>query len=134
MILLVPFCPYHFVRTILSISFCLYSFIHYGDLYSASSRLLLRSATDPCTVKKMSFEAGVECVRKNTFCPYHFVCIPFCPYHFVCTPFCPYHFVCIPFSPYPFDCIPFCPYHFVCIPFSPYNFVRCHFFLEQLQL
>src|SRR6218665_1329657 len=28
------------------------SFIHYGDLYSASSRLLLRSAPDPCTAKK----------------------------------------------------------------------------------
>ena len=41
------------------------SFIHYGDLYSASSRLLLRSAPDPCTAKKKSFEARVECVRKN---------------------------------------------------------------------
>src|SRR6218665_2687002 len=41
------------------------AFIHYGDLYSASSRLLLRSAPDPCTAKKTSFEAGVECVRKN---------------------------------------------------------------------
>ena len=40
-------------------------FIHYGDLYSASSRLLLRSAPDPCTAKKKSFEARVECVRKN---------------------------------------------------------------------
>src|SRR6218665_1086504 len=43
----------------------IHSFIHYGDLYSASSRLLLRSAPDPCTAKKKSFEAGVECVRKN---------------------------------------------------------------------
>jgi len=41
------------------------SFIHYGDLYSASSRLLLRSAPDPFTAKKKSFEARVECVRKN---------------------------------------------------------------------
>src|SRR6218665_3992435 len=40
-------------------------FIHYGDLYSASSRLLLRSAPYPCTAKKKSFEARVECVRKN---------------------------------------------------------------------
>src|SRR6218665_1083831 len=32
------------------------SFIHYGDLYSAPSRLLLRSAPDPCTAKKKSFE------------------------------------------------------------------------------
>src|SRR6218665_1266155 len=40
-------------------------FIHYGDLYSASSRLLLRSAPDPCTAKKKSFKARVECVRKN---------------------------------------------------------------------
>jgi len=32
-----------------------YSFIHYGDLYSASTRLLLRSAPDPCTAKKNSF-------------------------------------------------------------------------------
>src|SRR6218665_1014419 len=41
------------------------SFIHYGDLYSAPSRLLLRSAPDPCTAKKKSFETRVECVRKN---------------------------------------------------------------------
>ena len=41
-----------------------HSFIHYGDLYIASSRLLLRSS-DPCTAKKKSFEPGVECVRKN---------------------------------------------------------------------
>src|SRR6218665_1356865 len=42
----------------------IHSFIHYGDLYSAPSRLLLRSAPDPCTAKK-SFEARAECVRKN---------------------------------------------------------------------
>src|SRR6218665_3237299 len=41
------------------------SFIHYGDLYSAHSRLLLRSAPDPCTAKEKSFEARVKCVRKN---------------------------------------------------------------------
>src|SRR6218665_1769629 len=41
------------------------SVIHYGDLYRAPSRLLLRSAPDPCTAKKKSFEARVECVRKN---------------------------------------------------------------------
>src|SRR6218665_410857 len=41
------------------------SFIHYGDLYSAPSRLLLRSAPDPCTAKEKSFEARVKCVRKN---------------------------------------------------------------------
>jgi len=43
----------------------IYSFIHYGELYSAPSRLLLRSAPDPCTAKKKSFETRVECVRKN---------------------------------------------------------------------
>src|SRR6218665_1698481 len=42
-----------------------HSFIHYGDLYSAPSRLLLRSDPDPCTAKKKSFETRVECVRKN---------------------------------------------------------------------
>src|SRR6218665_2746893 len=42
-----------------------YSFIQYGDLYSAPSRLLLRSAPDPCTAKKKTFETRVECVRKN---------------------------------------------------------------------
>src|SRR6218665_1510037 len=42
-----------------------HSFIHYGDLYSAPSRLLLRSAPDPCTAKKKSFETRVECVRKS---------------------------------------------------------------------
>src|SRR6218665_1616358 len=40
-------------------------FIRYGDLYSASSRLLLRSAPKPCTAKKKSFEAIVKCVRTN---------------------------------------------------------------------
>ena len=39
--------------------------IHYEDLYSASSRLLLRSAPNPCTCKRNSFLAGVECVGKN---------------------------------------------------------------------
>src|SRR6218665_1955327 len=43
----------------------IHSFIHYGDLYSAPSRLLLRSAPNPCTAKKKSFETRVECVRKN---------------------------------------------------------------------
>src|SRR6218665_479915 len=42
-----------------------HSFIHYGDLYSAPSRLLLRSAPDPCTAKKKSFETRVECVRES---------------------------------------------------------------------
>jgi len=37
--------------------------IHYGELCSASSRLLLRSAPDPCTAIKESFEAREECVR-----------------------------------------------------------------------
>src|SRR6218665_27257 len=32
-------------------------FIHYGDLYSAPSRLLLRSAPDPCTAKEKSFDS-----------------------------------------------------------------------------
>src|SRR6218665_3475591 len=41
------------------------SFIHYGDLYSAPSRLLRRSAPDHCTAKEKSFEARVKCVRKN---------------------------------------------------------------------
>src|SRR6218665_1926543 len=45
--------------------FLKYLFIHYGDLYSAPSMLLLRSAPDPCTAKKKSFETRVECVRKN---------------------------------------------------------------------
>jgi len=31
------------------------SFIHYGNLYSTSSRLLRRSATNPCTAKKKQF-------------------------------------------------------------------------------
>ena len=43
----------------------IHSFIHYEDLYSASSRLLLRSAPDPCTAKKKSVEARVEYVRKK---------------------------------------------------------------------
>src|SRR6218665_1309382 len=43
----------------------IHSFSHYGDLYSAPSRLLLRSAPDPCTAKKKGFETRVECIRKN---------------------------------------------------------------------
>src|SRR6218665_2475782 len=43
----------------------IHSFIHYGDLYSACSRLLLRSAPNPSTAKKNSFEARVECVGKS---------------------------------------------------------------------
>ena len=39
------------------------SFTHYGDVYSAPSRLLLRSAPDPFTAKEKSFEARVKCVR-----------------------------------------------------------------------
>src|SRR6218665_3028047 len=35
------------------------------NLYSASSRLLLRSAPDPSTAKKSSFKGRVECVRVN---------------------------------------------------------------------
>jgi len=47
------------------LSIVIHSFIHYEDLYSASSRLLLRSAPDPCMAKKKSFEARVGCVSKN---------------------------------------------------------------------
>src|SRR6218665_1496030 len=45
---------------ILRFLYALIPFIHYGDLYSAPSRLLLRSAPDPCTAKKKSFETRVE--------------------------------------------------------------------------
>src|SRR6218665_573376 len=38
----------------------LHSFIHYMNLYSASSRLLLRSAPDSSTAKKSSFKARVN--------------------------------------------------------------------------
>ena len=47
------------------VSSFIHLFIHYEDLYSASSRLLLRSAPDPYTAKKKSFGARVKCVRKN---------------------------------------------------------------------
>ena len=43
----------------------MYVFIHYEYLYSASSRLLLRSTPNPCTAKKNSFQFRVECVGKN---------------------------------------------------------------------
>jgi len=45
-------------------------FIHYGNLYSASSRLLglVRSASDPCTAKEKSVEAGVE-LHTNDYMP-----------------------------------------------------------------
>src|SRR6218665_1936826 len=41
------------------------SFNHYMNLYSASSRLLLRSTPDSSTAKKSSFKARVEYVRVN---------------------------------------------------------------------
>ena len=41
------------------------SFIHCADLYCASSRLLLRSAPDPGTAKRNSFQDRVECVTMN---------------------------------------------------------------------
>jgi len=43
----------------------IHSFIHYGDSYSASWRFLLRSAPDPCTAKKNSFQYRVACMRQN---------------------------------------------------------------------
>src|SRR6218665_4224855 len=49
------------LKTVLIHSFI----IHYGDFYSASSRLLFRSAPEPCTAKNKSFQARVECVGKN---------------------------------------------------------------------
>ena|SRR6218665_1543381 len=42
-----------------------HSFIRHIDLYSAFLMLLLRSTPDPCTAKKNSFQARVECVRMN---------------------------------------------------------------------
>src|SRR6218665_471058 len=64
---------YIYLNTYMYICIYIHSFIHYGDLYSASSRLLLRNAPDPCTAKKNSFEAGVveararksKCVNKD---------------------------------------------------------------------
>src|SRR6218665_1924710 len=41
------------------------TFIHYVDLYSASSRLLIRSAPDSSMAKKSSFKARAECIRVN---------------------------------------------------------------------
>ena len=41
----------------------IHSFIHYMNLYSTSSMLLLRSAPDSSTAKKSSFKARVECIR-----------------------------------------------------------------------
>ena len=62
--LLASVLVFDIVSAFVTHSICLSS-IHYGNLYSASSRLLLRSTSDPCTAKKKSFEARVECVRKN---------------------------------------------------------------------
>ena len=44
----------------------IHSFIHYEDLYSAPSRLLLRSAPDPSTAEKDSFEARIERFRVDS--------------------------------------------------------------------
>src|SRR6218665_1041202 len=46
----------------------IHSFIHYGDLYNASSRLILRSAPDPCTAKRSSFQDDMNydiCIRED---------------------------------------------------------------------
>jgi len=40
-------------------------YVHYGDLYSAPSRLLIRSAPDPCTAKQKSFEARVNARQRR---------------------------------------------------------------------
>ena len=48
------------------IIYILYIFIHYEDLYSAPSRLLLRSAPDPSTAEKDSFEARIERFRVDS--------------------------------------------------------------------
>ena len=42
------------------------SFIHSKDLYSAPSTLLLRSAPDPSTAEKDSFEARIERFRVDS--------------------------------------------------------------------
>ena len=42
------------------------SLIHYEVLYSAPSRLLLRSAPDPSTAEKDSFEASIERFRVDS--------------------------------------------------------------------
>src|SRR6218665_548839 len=39
----------------------IHSYIHYMNLYNASSRLLLRSAPDSSTAEKISYNARVEC-------------------------------------------------------------------------
>src|SRR6218665_3637006 len=54
------YCPLLLRRYNLINSF-IHSFIHYVDLYSASSRLLLRSAPDYSMAKKNSLKARVEC-------------------------------------------------------------------------
>src|SRR6218665_3164276 len=56
----------YFLSACNNILFCfIHSFIHYMDLYSTSSRLLLRSAPDSSTAKKSSITARVEFVRLN---------------------------------------------------------------------
>src|SRR5688572_10775999 len=54
-----------FIQTLVApqIVFITNSFIHYEVLYSAPSRLLLRSAPDPSTAEKDSFEASIERFR-----------------------------------------------------------------------
>ena len=44
----------------------IYSFIHYRDLYSTPSWLLLRSALEPSTAKKDSFEVRIERIRTDS--------------------------------------------------------------------
>ena len=46
----------------------IHSFIHYMNVYSASSKLLHRSSPDFSTVKKSSFKARVECVGLEPNC------------------------------------------------------------------
>src|SRR6218665_3682191 len=50
----------------MQLSLQIHSFIHYEDLYSASSRLLLRRAPGPRMAKRDIFRARVQCIRMNT--------------------------------------------------------------------
>jgi len=53
----VPFIAQDIGKNLLTylccLSFLISSNFHYGDLYSASSRLLLRSTADPCMAKSL---------------------------------------------------------------------------------
>ena len=104
---LIPFCPFLFVHSFSLIPFCLFLFTH----------SFLSIPVHPFHFLPFIFHS----FSLISFCPFLFT------HSFLSIPFCPFLFT------HPFSLIPFCPFHFVhsfsLIPFLPFlfshSFVLC---------